>query len=242
MRKFIAIFLLVVPAFYSWSQNSISRDDYKRAVSFLWQNLNNKKVYNLSIEPSWSSDSSGFSYVTQSKEGKTFYQYEFKKKKIEPFFDQIRLAKSLGEVLKTDVKATDLPIFAVRKTGKDQIQFGSGGKTYLLDMNTYTITLKAQEAQNPMESKSPNGEWVAYTKDYNLFIKSTKTGNVKQLSTAGFKNFEYASYYGWGDIMYGEGVNRPPRFAANWSPDSKWIQTFVCDLRSGNKMTDQNLK
>jgi len=236
MRKFIVIFLLVVPTFYSWSQNSISREDYKRAVSFLWQNLNNKKVYNLAIEPSWFSDSSGFSYVTQSKEGKTFFQYEFKKKQTELFFDQVRFAKSLGEVLKTDVKATDLPIFAVRKTGKNQIQFGSGGKTYLMDLGSYTITVKPQEPQNPMESKSPNGEWVAYTNNYNLFIKSTKTGTVKQLSTAGFKDFEYASYYGWGDIMYGEGVNRPPRFGVNWSPDSKWIQTFVCDLRSGNKM------
>jgi len=236
MRKILFLFILVLFSYKNWSQNSISREDYKRAVSFLWQNLNNKKVYNLAIEPSWFSDSSGFSYVTQSKEGKKFYQYDYKKKKTEPFFDQVRLAKSLGEILKADVKSADLPIFAVRKTGKNQIQFGSGGITYLLDLGTYTIAVKPQEIQNPMESKSPNGEWVAYSKDYNLFIKSTKTGVVKQLSNAGFKNYEYASYYGWGDIMNGEGVNRPERFAVNWSPDSRWIQTFICDLRSGNKM------
>ena len=31
-------------------------------------------------------------------------------------------------------------------------------------------------------------------------------------------------------------VNRPKHFGVNWSPDSKWIQTFICDLRKGEKM------
>ena len=87
-----------------------------------------------------------------------------------------------------------------------------------------------------MESKSPDGKWIAYSEKYNLYIRSTETGEVKQLSSGGVKNYEYASYYGWSDIMEGENGERPKHFAVYWSPDSKWIQTFICDLRFGNKM------
>ena len=31
-------------------------------------------------------------------------------------------------------------------------------------------------------------------------------------------------------------ANGPPHFAVSWSPDSKWIQTYICDLRKGQKM------
>ena len=72
--------------------------------------------------------------------------------------------------------------------------------------------------------------------NYNLYIKSVETGALKQLSTDGFKNYEYASWYGWGEIMEGENGERPPHFAVSWSPDSKWIQTYICDLRKGQKM------
>jgi dipeptidyl aminopeptidase/acylaminoacyl peptidase len=87
-----------------------------------------------------------------------------------------------------------------------------------------------------MEQKSPDGKWVAYTKDYNLFIKSTATGQVKQLSSAGTKNYEYATYYGWGEIIEGENGERPPHFSVSWSPDGAFIGAYILDFRKGQKM------
>ncbi|MFM9909840.1 MAG: prolyl oligopeptidase family serine peptidase [Chitinophagaceae bacterium] len=221
----------------SFCQATITKGDYARAVSFLWQNLNNKKVYNLHIEPSWHADSSGFSFSTQSREGKIFYNYNLRKNAIEPLFDQVRLAKLLSELFNTTIDSKDLPVSGIEKIGKDQWQFDVRGKKYTMSSVSYNLQLKPTPVENPMEAKSPDGKWVAYTKEYNLFIKSTEPGGiVKQLSSGGFKNYEYATYYGWGDIMEGEGVNRISRFGVNWSPDSKYIQTYICDLRSGNKM------
>ena len=43
-----------------------------------------------------------------------------------------------------------------------------------LDLKSYVLTAvedKKEEENNPFETKSPDGKWVAYTKDYNLFIK-----------------------------------------------------------------------
>ena len=75
-----------------------------------------------------------------------------------------------------------------------------------------------------------------FSKDYNLFIRSTETGQEYQLSAKGQKNYEYGSYYGWADKMEGENGDRPDRFYVNWSPDSKYLQTSICDLRYADKM------
>ena len=75
-----------------------------------------------------------------------------------------------------------------------------------------------------------------YILNYNLYLKSTETGKEYQLSNKGEKYFEYASYVGWADIMEGENGDRPEKFYVNWSPDSKYLQANICDLRYADKM------
>lgn len=235
MKKcnFLIISLIIL---FQASAQQITRQDYARAVSFLPANLINKKIFNTNPQYNWFADSTGISFITQNKNGKLFNKLEWKKMKIEPMFDQERLARILTDSLKKEITPTDLPLSAVKFINKSHIEFTAAGAAYTLDLHTYSLTPKTTDAYNAMEEKSPDGKWVAYTEGYNLFIKSTATGQVKQLSNAGIKNYEYASYYGWGEIIEGENGERPPHFAVSWSPDSKWIQTYICDLRKGQKM------
>ena len=214
----------------------LTRADYARAVSFISSNLFNKKVFNINPQYSWFADSTGVSFLTQSPEGKIFNKIDWKTMKTAPLFDHRRLAAILGDSLKKEIKPTDLPLSSVKYTDKSHVEFNAAGKDYIMDLATYTLRQKKNEAANPMEEKSPDGKWVAFSKNYNLFIKNAGTGEVKQLSTAGVKNYEYASYYGWGEIIEGENGERPAHFAASWSPDSKWIFTYIIDLRKGQKM------
>ncbi len=235
MKKIVFILASTLIFSYSYSQQP-GKQDYARAVSFLNTNLINKKVFNANIQYNWFGDSTGFSFLSQTKEGKVFKKMEWKKMQVEDMFDHTRLSKLLSDSLKKEFKATDLPFTTFRYINKSTIEFNVQGKDYSLDLNSYTLTAKKRDVFNPMERKSPDGKWIAFNKGYNLYIKSTATGEIKQLSTAGTKNYEYASYYGWGELIEGENGERPPHFAGNWSPDSKWIQTFICDLRKGEKM------
>ena len=227
------IFLLIA---YASASQTITKDDYARAVSFLAQNLNNKKIFNMNVSPVWASDSSGFAFITQNKEGRQFNKIDFRKMQIEPLFDKERLAKLLSDSLKTQIKSNEFSFLNGKYIDKNKLSFMASNKNFTLDLNSYKLTLDTTEQVNETEATSPDGKWIAYTKDYNLFVRSTVTGAVQQLSTGGFKNYEYASYYGWGEFMEGENGERPKHFDVYWSPDSKWIQTYICDLRKGQKM------
>ncbi|MCG2613053.1 S9 family peptidase [Terrimonas sp. NA20] len=229
--SFVFLFLFV-----NCFSQQLSKTDYARAVSFMYSNVVNKKIFNVNVPYSWFGDSTGVSYQLQDKDRKSFYKIEWKKMKQETLFDHDRLSKILSDSLKRDVKPTDLPISIARYADRTHIDLNVEGREYSLDLSNYSLTRKKRSGNNRMEQKSPDGLWVAYSKDYNLFIKNTASGEVKQLSTAGFKNYEYATYYGWGELIEGENGERPQHFSVSWSPDSKWIQAYICDLRKGEKM------
>ena len=210
--------------------------DYQRAVAYQWSNLVNKKVFNIKIQPIWFSDSTGMAYVTQDKNEKLYRKIIWRDGKPEPWFDQDRLAKLLSELQKIEVKASDLPIQSVSYKSPELIGFSLNNKTYELNTTNYTLEEVIPQLNNEFESKSPDGKWMAYTENYNLYVKSVKDSSIKQLSRDGKRFYEFGTYYGWSDIIKGEDGERPKRFGVSWSPDSKWIQTYITDLRSAEKM------
>jgi dipeptidyl-peptidase-4 len=234
MKKFItgAICLFFIcPAF----AQELTKVDYARAVSFLWPNLTNNKVFNLSIQVNWFPDSTGFSFVTYSNKEKVFNKFDFKEMKVARLFDHERLARLLTDTLQSDFKPEALPFNFVNYVDKSTIEFDIRGKAYQLNLKNWILKLKPED-NNEQEAKSPDDKWIAFTKDNNLYIRSASTGKEKQLSTGGKKNYEYASYYEWGELIEGENGERPPHLGVSWSHDSRWIQTYICDLTKGQKM------
>jgi dipeptidyl-peptidase-4 len=137
MRKLITTLALFTIAVITNSQQ-LTKADYDRAVSFQWPSLLNKKVFNAQVDPVWLRDSSGFVYILQNKEGKTYRRFVFSKKNAEPLFDQQRVATALNDKLKLNVKATDLPVTIVG-INRDTVEMMVRGKSYKLDLLNYTL-------------------------------------------------------------------------------------------------------
>ncbi len=127
------------------------------------------------------------------------------------------------------------------------VQDASGTHRKQYNFTTKTVTDATNEPgsrssgmggnrHNSPEGTSPDKSLVAFVKSHNLYLKDAQGRNEKQLSYDGAKNYEYASYYGWGELIEGENGERPAHFSVNWSPDSKWLQAYICDLRNGKKM------
>ncbi|MGY6648078.1 DPP IV N-terminal domain-containing protein [Wenyingzhuangia sp. IMCC45574] len=78
------------------------------------------------------------------------------------------------------------------------------------------------------EIASPNKQYVAFIKDWNLYIKEVATGKETALTTDGIENFGYATdNAGW------KQTDKP---ILSWSPDSKKIATFQQDQRHVSDM------
>lgn len=91
------------------------------------------------------------------------------------------------------------------------------------------LTSKPKEgATSRTEIPSPDGKYVAFIRNWNLWIKETATGKETALTTDGIKDFGYSTdNAGW------KHSDRP---ILSWSPDSKKIATFQQDQRHVSNM------
>ena len=238
LSKIVLIFgfLFVFPTVRA--QEPLTTKDYERAIGFLWENVNNKKAFNLFVPPNWFPDSTGMWYLVHHEGGKTFQKIEFDQKKITPLFDHRKVAEILSDSLEKKANPDSLPFDRIEYVDKNNLRFRVERKSYTLNLLTYHLQPHERDTDNDEsnESKSPDGKWIAYAENFNLYIRSSASGEIFQLSSDGKKNYEYASYYGWYDMMEGENGDRPEQFSVNWSEDSKYIQAFICDLRFAEKM------
>jgi len=233
----IITLLLIIPI--QMNAQKLSQEDYKSALSFMYENYNNKTAFNLDTNVNWFIDNSGIWFVDFSKNGATYKTVSFKTHRVELLFNQLKLANELNKFLDKKVTENNLSINSIEKNKSGNLIITVKGKKYNYNIKKNTLQISEEEKKDevkPFESKSPDGKWIAYSKDYNLYIKSTETDQEYQLSFDGKKNYEYASFYGWYDIMEGENGERPRNFSVDWSKDSKWISTNVVDLRNADKM------
>ena len=232
----VATFLLVSISIHS---QEVTRDDYKRAVSFMYENYSNKTAFNLYTTVNWFDDGSGLWFIDSAKNRKAYKTVNFKSLQVADLFNHEKLAAVLSTFLNKEIKANDLSLSNIERKNKEELSMESQGKTFSLNLKTYTlseIVPDKKETPSFFESTSPDGKWIAFTKDYNLLIKSTETSEIFQLSFDGKKDYEYATYYGWFDIMEGENGERPKHFSVNWSDDSMWLTTNIVDFRNAEKM------
>ncbi|WP_299273066.1 prolyl oligopeptidase family serine peptidase [uncultured Psychroserpens sp.] len=218
---------------------NISQEDYKRAVSFMFDNYNNKTAFNLYTPVNWFEDGNGLWFIDYSEKGKSYKTVNFEDYKVTPLFDHMALAKALSGVSKNPVDASQLPIRDIARLSKKELSFSFEGKDYTYHLKNDKLSLKTkelEEVRNLFETKSPDGKWTAYVRDYNVYVKSVASEKEYQLSVSGQRNYEYGSWYGWYDKMEGENGERPKRFYVDWSQDSKWIATSLVDLRTAEKM------
>ena len=81
---------------------------------------------------------------------------------------------------------------------------------------------------HPEGVTSPDGAQVAFIRDWNLWLRDTRTGAEHQLTRDGIENFGYATdNAGW---------QHTDRAILVWSPDSKRIATFQQDQRKTGEM------
>ena len=234
------ILKISVVLFFLFCQQPISaqmtEEDYKKAEYFLFYSLQ-KEIYHLEVIPSWSNDGNSFWHVTYTKDGKRFFTTSLTDESTTETFDHEALAGLLADQSGEKIDSKELPINRIQINSDTAISFEWRNKIWTFNKTKSTLTSETKKQEEERKSSvSPDGNWRAFTKNFNLYVENLQTGEEAQLSFDGKQDFEYASFYGWGDIIEGENGVRPPHFFVSWSPDSKKILTQIVDLRLAEKM------
>jgi len=119
-----------------------------------------------------------------------------------PAFDHARLAQALAEASGAQVEGEKLPFDEVEWLDDGAaIQFSVGDVKWRCDLDSYAVTtLDAAEADADEDSEgepSPDGAWVAFVRDDNLFLRDAATGIEFALTTDGSEADAYSGPLSW---------------------------------------------
>ena len=209
--RFLVIFAFVLLSVQNaLSQKVLSAKDYNDADSIA--DLFNKKVFHTVQKVNWVERKPVFWYSTFTAKGKEFWTVNAEKLSKEKLFETDKLARQLSDMIKKPVKNEEFsPVDA--KLSADGKLFSFQIDTLLFEWNrvknelkkTGTKSLdkpegywgeKAEDHTGPAV-KSPDGKWVAFIRENNVFIKDSLGKNQVQLSFDGSAGEYYSAELFW---------------------------------------------
>src|ERR1051325_1067536 len=212
--------------------------DSARAARMLGPSLN-PLVVGGSVTANWLADDR-FWYRNQTAAGYEFVLLDPARRTRAPAFDHTALAAALSVAAGARYRADSLPFqsFAFSKQ-LDSVSFDVGERRWSCDARgTRCVAGGAARptgqggggpgGRGGSNVPSPDGKRPAFIRDWNLWVRDVATGQEKQLTTDGVKDFGYATdNAGW---------VRSDRPILLWSPDSKKIATQQQDERRVGEM------
>ncbi|MBI1775913.1 MAG: DPP IV N-terminal domain-containing protein [Proteobacteria bacterium] len=205
--------------------------DYARAEAFLPWNMK-KRVRNAEIRPYWIGDSDRFWYRRERVDGHEFVLVEAASGERGPAFDHAALAKSLAEATGQSVRPMRLPFDFIEPENAG-IGFAALGGRWFFDAKTATCRKVRPPPASPSESASPDGVWVAFAREHNLWLRKVASGAERRLTQDGIEAYAYAKSPDSNLSAISHrlaGIALPP--AVLWSPDSRHLVTHRLDERA----------
>ncbi len=228
--KFVVTCLLTIAGLAAPSLG-YAQADYAKAERMLTWNTA-PLVQNEVTAVRWLADSTRFWYRVTRPNGAEFMVVDPVSLSQKPLFDHTRLANALTrmEAGKASYEPSKLPFqdFTLLN-GEKTLRFQSRGRWIDCDVTSYTCAVSSYKPRSAAEVVSPDSQWVAYVKNYNVWIKRANGGgDSTQLTTDGIRLFAYGvTQPRPGQIRSGQ----PIAPAINWSPDGKKLLVMRTDER-----------
>ncbi len=202
------------------------RTDYERAFGL--QEKFEGLALNVPGRPTWIEKTNRFWYRKSVKDGYEFNVLDATTLENKIAFDHEKLSAALALVLKEDVNPKRFPFRSISFVNDEKsIEFEVGEWKYTCDLTTYVCKMvepverrrrrggftmwergPAPQSASQETKASPDGEWEAFIKNYNIYIRSKDKNEEFQLSSDGSEG----NYYTYASI--------------SWSPDSKKLVTY----------------
>lgn len=206
---------------------------YARASRFLVENEDGL-VLNRSVLPHWRTDGGeNFTYVRELGDGRTqFVRVRAASGERSSPFDAAVVAAGLGRALGRPVAADRLPFRDFDWSPAGALLVTVDGVAYECSVSTPACHGEPAVHADPFERPSPDGRWVAFTRDGNLWIRSADGTQSFALTQDGAAHYAYAGTPE-ANPLYTESVMRGGRLppVVLWSADSTHLFTQRLDER-----------
>ncbi len=214
-------------------------EDYRRASRFETGD-HRHLLKSGAVTPHWIEKTSRFWYRRENQKGTEFVLVDAAQNTSVPAFDHARLAAALSQGAKHEYLATKLPF--------NHFEYINDGKAITLHLEDamWTCKLDSYECERGPDRKqhddykevSPNSQWAAFVKDYNLYVRNVSTGQVTQLTRDGEPGWAYATELPSLGLMVEQGTENVKQHpAVFWSPDSSMLVTYRIDARNSGRFT-----
>src|ERR1700733_12549726 len=167
---------------------------YDRAAQFLASNQD-KLVFNASFTPHWRrGPKERFTYRREFGDGRAdFVEVAAATGTRAAAFDQAIVAEGLSKVLGQVVETQRLPFQDYEEIAVDQIGFAANGRNWNCSTRRADCAEKPASQTDPTAIASPDGRWLAFIDNGNLWIRSTD-GKIRfPLTTDAMPHYGYAA-------------------------------------------------
>jgi dipeptidyl aminopeptidase/acylaminoacyl peptidase len=187
----------------------LSVEDYNRADSL---SKFNDLMYHAVYSPKWVDSTHFVWYKTKTKRGDEYYLVDADKQKKTAAFDQEKLCTTINKLTGKEYKPYSIALSDISfSRDLKELTFVLDSFHWKCNLNNYKLAkLQKKEKEKDWgywaESVdelgntpvvSPDSQWTAYSKEYNIFISGMKSGKEYQLSYDGSEGEFYSSYIAW---------------------------------------------
>lgn len=216
----------------------LTKADYDRAARFLAENAE-RQVLNATVTPHWIQGGDRFWYRRQTAPDRAVFVIvdPVKGGARTPAFDHAAIAAGLAKALGRSVDADRLPFKSFRYGDKNAIEAVIDGKLWNCSGAPVACTSAAPPPPTQTEIASPDGKWLAFIKDENIWIRPATGGEGFALTNDGEADHGWGTQPGVNYMATGmrqAGVAYPPDIL--WSPNSSHIVTQRTDDRKTRQM------
>lgn len=223
----------------------VSDDRYLRARSLEQEAGNHQMVLNSDILPHWIEGSNCFWYIRKFRNKgsenpeiiKQFRLVNADDANNTEAFNHRLLASALAQTAGQEVDYRDLPISDVQlQLFPVRVMFTAFGQRWLFDTSTDNceqLPIKSN-SQGVGELLSPDGKKVAFSRDFNLWVRDVESGQEYAMTHDGERHYAYGIQPESRDLLEGLPGNisiSPITLEALWSPDSRKLFTLKTDER-----------
>ena len=201
--------------------------DYDRAASFLPWNVR-KRVSGLAVQAHWLGTADRFWYEKTGSPVQEIAVVDPERHECQPAFDTGRLIMEVEQAVGRPVSAGGLSFRALSPSGDGfAVEALFDGQEVLYHTGTHELALRPLGAHYREAVRSPDGEWDAFVRDHNLWVRANPTGLERQLTEDGTEDRPYGVTLPSPLVAAGLGSPEPPVIL--WAPDSSRLLTHQLD-------------